>query len=466
MVCTAALDAIGEATTDEACRKLMRADVLKYGNRGPYIAGTGYEYSASVEMARAAIKKLTVVPRTDNQALDPRYPTGVPPVSVPVIVVATPPGLTLTAGDTISQALASYVTGADASGYVMSLVAVSGTLAGVGGVLTTTTLSGTAVQGNFTYRLRVTKSGFTFDAPATTQIAVAAAVIADTLAPNTPKFFTIATDSVTPKVDLAGDYPMDQRSATVGPTDKVSVDIERATVTAGVIGAYSIVTTKTASLDQPNPILALYALGAATIGSASKSGADITLSNVVDGLIGNSNDDCNFYGGPITLPVGGRVGLTLPAFSSGYEWSVGGLMIRQSLTSKDKSLQILRRATATPEKGAPMLSRATLNAVLTYTNDATVTGEVDAVIERGASNTWIFSVYSGGNIVAVTTHTVAMTGPIYVGPYLSREAPGAAISAIFKNFWVSANARWTYSDTTVVAGQVYAYRIRGKDAVP
>lgn len=453
---------VGTRTSKDAALKLIKADLWYRGDFGPYrINDEEFVYVAGFTLSRVAIKTVLVVKRTDNQALDPRYPTGVPPVLTPDIQVATPAGLTLTAGNAISQALASYVTGADASGYVMSLVAVTGTLVGVGGVLTTTTLSGTSVQGSFTYRLRVTKSGYTFDAPATTQIVVSAAVVTDTLPTTIPAFSTITVNTNIPRMELAGDYPMDIRSASIGPTDPVSVDVYKSIDGSG----YSLLTTKTAAVAQPNPIMTGSAIGGATAATFSYSGGAVTISNAVDGVVSNSTDQCNFFGGSVTLPVGARVGVTLPAYTAAYGYCVGGLMIRQSRTALAPCLMLWRRPDASG-LGTPMLSRAQQGGALSYTKDAVINGVADVVIERLAADQWRFDQYDAtGNIIAVTTHTVAMTGSIEVGVFFSREAPGSAVSITFPNFWVSSQARWTYNDTAVSTGHTYNYLFRGKDAV-
>lgn len=421
----------------------MRADVLKYGDRGPYLSGNGYAYTASVEMARAKNKSVQVTKRTDNQALDPRYPTGVPPVLTPNIFVAAPQALNFSAGDLVTQDLAGYVTGTDASGYVMSLVPVTGTLAGVGLTLNSNTIIfGTAVQANFTYRLRVTKSGYTFDAPTTSQIIVAAAAV--TVIPIRAPFFTVTPDQATPKNDLAWDW--------------ANGDVE---IWRGVDGATpALYQTRTAPGTQPALTFTGTTLGGATPATFNRSGNDITISNVVDGGFANASDLANLMAAAVTLGIGQSVNCTLPVFA-GDPNSEAGIGIRQALVAMSPSVQLARRPDAS-NSATPMLSRATQGGTVTWKADATVNGLVDARIVRPNSTDYRFDQYALNNILAITTHTVPMSGGQYAYAYCNRVLPGAAISAQITNVYVNALGTGTYSDTSVSGGHVYVYLIRTK----
>ena len=411
------------------------------------------------ELTRALYKLVNPLPRTDTGIPDPRYPDGVPPMGTPDISVAAPATLNYTAGDAISQDLASYVTGTDASGYVMSLVAVTGTLAGIGASLTTTTISGTAVEGSFTYRLRVTKSGYTFDAATTSLISVAAAVVTDTLAPSIPFGLTISVDSGTPKIDLAGDYPMDQRSATIAPTDPVKVELYKSTDG----GAYSLLTTKTASGSQPNPVMASAQIGGVAACTIQQTGADITFSNVTAGSFGASTETLNVYGGQCTLAVGDRVSATLNDYTAGYEYMATGIRIVQSHTPADKQVTIFRRPSSS--NITSVLYRATAGQALTWAGDMAVLSNAQIVIERAASNQWkVYQYTTDGVLQLKFTVTVVMSGPVYVEAFASPEGGGTLTTATIGNFCVNSQGRWAYSDTAVSAGHSYDYKARGADS--
>lgn len=455
----AAGNVIAERSTQAAALAFIKADLAYRGNWGPYtIDGSGYVYVAGFELSRVAIKNVGVItPRTDTNIPDPRYPTGTPPVSTPVIFVASPPALTGTAAVSFSQNLSSYVTGADATGYVMSLVPTSGTLGALGLSLASTTVSGTAVAGSFSYRLRVTKGGYQFDAPDISQIVINAATA--NFFTTVPAMLTVAYDSTAPQATVEFDQPMNLPSASSNLGDRVSTEIWKQ-VNAG---APALLTTKTASLAQVVPVMTLTAIGGATLGSVSTNGADFSINGIVDGDISNTADKCNFYGGPITLPVGGRVLVTIPAYtaSSGYE--IIGPMIRQGLTPLAPMLSLWRRPDATG-LGTPMISRATQGSGLTYTSDAQITGEAQVVIERLAANQWRFDVYTNGTIAPITTHAVTMTGPVYVGYYASASGTGPGFSAPAKNFAVNVQGRTQHVDNAVPSGSSYSYFVKGKYA--
>lgn len=458
VVVTANLESIGEATTEDGCKKLMRADVMRYGNRGPYLAGNGYTYTASVEMARSANKRITVVARTDTHALDPRYPDGVPPSPTPLIQVAAPLPQTGQVGVAFSVSFASSVTGADAPPNSYTL---SGSVPGLSFNTGTGALTGTpTTAGTYSVTLGAIDTSVPFSAPGATLITINPAVVTDTLPPTVPKMLTVAMDTVALTNTIAGDYPVDTRSATISPTDNVRVELYESVDGAG----FSLLTTKVASGPQPSiPLLQLTQIGGAAAGSLSQSGADFTISAVTNGAYGRFTEILNYAYALISLPVGGRVGVTLPAFS-GAGYNECSLMVRSSLTSMAPSLAWIRRADGV-NNAAPPLARATQGGDTVYNVDATMSGEVDVVIERLSSNQWRFDQYdaAAGTITTVTTHTVVMPTQVYIGGHLATNDNAGPITATWKNLWVSTQARWSHVRSGLVNSHTYAYKVRGGD---
>jgi hypothetical protein len=411
-------------------------------------------------MARSAVRSVAIINRTDRQAWDGHCPNGVPPVSVPVIFVAAPPDLSYTAGQSVSQNLASYVTGTDASGYVMSLVAVFGTLAGVGLSLSTTTISGTAVQAGFTYKLRATKGGFTFDAPATSQVVVSPVVVTDTQAPTIPAFPTIVVDTATPKCTPSVDFPMDIRP---NPSDRVKVECWKTITTNGVLGTETLLGTVTASVDQPNPVFATGIIGAATPGTVTYSAGNVSFANILDGTYSDSADQVNYCLAPVTWAVGATFSLVLNAPTSGSAYSEVALSIRASLTSMAPSIRLIVRSSGV---ASPLLYRPSQGAALSYVGDFSISGSAPVRATRLVNDQFRLEHYDAatGQVINTLICTLVMPTLVYFGADCDRVIPGAAMTAAVNQLCFSVAGRASFEDLATPSGFTYGYRFKGKDS--
>lgn len=420
-------------------------------------------------MATRARNRLapSFTPLVSNHAYDLRHRDGIP--GGPAIIVAAPTPLAGVAGVAFSQSITGFVLGADAPPDSYGQTAISGTLGALGLSFNTATgvFSGASpVAGTYTYQLTATESGITNLAPATSQITIAPAPVAgDTLSPTTPYMLTVTpVTSPATAMRVTVDYPWDQRSATINPTEPITVPIEKRVDG----GAFSVLTTFTPSpstLKQPVWVPTLTQIGSATAGSVVvAANGDITLNGIVDGSFGNFADSMNFYGALVTLPVGGRVCFTLPQYSSVESLAAGGVIIRASLTSMEQSIAMLKRPS--PQSANPLLSRATIGGQLTYTTDANAAGETLFVLERLISNGWLLQQYdaSTGTILDVTTHSVIMPSQLYIGPFHTRTNPGTAVSFTVKQFSINVLGRPTIDDPAVSTGHLYEYRARGADS--
>lgn len=409
-------------------------------------------------MARSANKRITVVARTDTHALDPRYPDGVPPTG-PQIFVAAPAPQIGQVGVPFSVSYASSVTGTAAPPDSYSL---SGSVPGLSFNTANALHSGTpTTAGTYSVTLGAIDTSLPFAAPGATLITINPAVVTDTLPPTVPKMLTVVTDTVALTNTINFDYPLDTRSATIGPTDNVRVEIHESVDGA----AFGLLTTKIASGPQPSvPLMQLVQIGGAPAGTLTQSGADFTISGVTTSSgYGRFAEVLNFAYTLVSLPVGVRFGVTMPAFV-GAGYNECSFMLRSSLAAMAPSLAWIRRADGV-NNAAPPLARATQGGDTIYNVDATLSGEVDVVWERLASNQWRADQYdaTGGVIATVTTHTVVMPTQIYLGGHLATVDNAGPISATWKNLWVSTIPRGEHVRSGLVNSHEYRYKIRGGD---
>lgn len=405
-----------------------------------------------------SIPPITIsIVRTQSGRYDLRYPDGVEP-STPDITISTVPNFELTAGTSFSQNFNAYASGADLSGATYSLVRVSGdTLTTLDLTFSTSTLSGaTPDVGSGVYYLRIDKSGFPFLSN-TFSIVVNPAVVTDTQAP-TEVFGLRAVNFSTTRNDLTIDWPSDVRTPTIGPTDNVKIVIERQIDG----GAFSALTTLTASGPQPNPPLTFTGIGTTTA-SGSQNGPDLSMT-IADGLVSSTVDSMGFYGGLVSgsFEVSGK----MPDISSGYSWSTAGPCCRQNRDPLCPAVIVTER-TNTNTAGAPCLFRSQQGGALTYTPDAQVpSGTPYKLIRNATTHLWTYQVWdaTGQNWLTIGSGTVVMQDPIEVGVHVARSAAGAAITVLQPQFRVNKLGQATHQDTTVTAGHTYGYRAKARDA--
>lgn len=404
-----------------------------------------------------AIAPITLsITRTPSGRWDLKYPDGIEP-SVPDITISTIPDFTLTAGSSFSQNFNAYASGADLSGATYALERISGdTLATLDLTFSTSTLSGaTPDVGSGVFRLKITKSGFDFLSN-NFSLVCNAAPVTDTQAP-TKVFGLRAVNVSTTRNDLTIDWPSDVRTPTVGPSDNVQIVIERQVDG----GAFSALTTLTASGPQPNPPLTFTAIGGANA-SGSQNGADMSMT-ISDGLVSNTVDAMGFYGGLVSgsFEVSGE----MPDIASGYAWSTAGLCARQNRSTMCPAVMVTER-TNTNTAGAPCLFRSLQGGTLTYTPDAQVpSGTPTKLIRDAGTHLWTYQVWdaSGQQWLTIGSGTVVMQDPIEVGWHVARSASGAAITVTQPQFRVNKLGQATHQDTTVTAGHTYGYRAKARD---
>ena len=428
-------------------------------------------------MARAAYRSVVVTPRTDTGVPDPRYPTGVPPVSIE-IVIAPIPDITLIDGATFSRNFSStYASGAGLTGASHAIIPISGSsLATLGMAFAGTTLSSSDVNvgvGVFVYR--ITKSGSTIDS---NQFSISVAMAStDTLPPNIPLGIGL-TVSPTFVPTLTGDWPADVRTAAVTSSNPPKVEIS-SRVNGG---AYSVLTTLTAGGDQPCPVMTGTAIGGATLATFSQTGADITISGVVDGVMSDTEDKCNFYWGLCSNPII-EIGCTLPSYTSDYQWTVFGPCIRQSLDLLAPSLTVLHRPVI-PGKGAPVAIRATQGGTLTYTPDAIapVNTDVKLVVNRSGSsitrheppvtipnNSFGYFQWNASSKLwtLISSGSFTVTGPVPVGFAFARTVAGSAVLATAVKTQLNVLGQWSHTGSALTqstSDRTYDFRVRSFDS--
>lgn len=406
-------------------------------------------------MPRAALKFVTVTARTDNGCVDARFPDGVPSAPLDIVIAAIPDITGIATGAYSENLRTLYVSGTDASGSVLSLTTISGSLGTVGLSLSTDTLTGTATAGEVVLRLVVTKSGQTF---VSNQFArtVTVAVPPDTLPPTIPVGLTATRISNT-RIDLSVDWPADPVTGSVTATDPVKVLIEKAEDG----GSFGALTTLTAASSQPVQEFTASAVGSMTSPNASQTGSDITLT-VTDGNFHNSTDAMLFAGAPVSGDF--EVACQLPVFTSGYQWSQAGLCIRQNRTTLSPCVFVARRADAAGN-GTPLVYRSSQGGNVGYTADAQISGAVDAKISR-VGNVFTYRVWNAATSswTTIGSATVVMTDPVEAGVFAMRVQSGAAISPVCGSVRINQLGAGSYSDTAVTADHVYQYRARSRDS--
>lgn len=407
-----------------------------------------------------AIPPITLsLTRTPSGRYDMRYPDGVEP-SAPDITIANIPSsdFVLTAGSSFSKNFNTYASGAGLTGATYTLVNVSGnTLTELGLAFSTSTVSAaTPAVGSGVFYLRIDKSGFPFLSN-TFSIVVNPAAVTDTVAP-TEVFGLRAVNVSTTRNDLTIDWPSDVRTPTVGPTDNVKIVIER-NVDGG---AFSALTTLTASEPQPAPALTFTAIGGANA-TGSQNGPDLTIT-VSNGLVSSTVDSMGFLGGLVSgsFEVSGE----MPDVASGYAWSTTGICGRQNRDPLSPMVCVTER-TNTNTAGAPCLFRSQQGGALTFTPDAQVPpGTPYKLIRNAATHLWTYQVWdaTGQTWLTIGSGTVVMTDPIELGVHAARSAAGDAITVTQPQFRVNKLGQATYQDTTVTAGHTYGYRAKARDA--
>jgi hypothetical protein len=406
-------------------------------------------------MPRAALKFVTVAPRTDNGCVDARFPDGTPSAPLDIVIAAIPDITGIAAGAYSENLRTLYVSGADASGSVLALTTISGTLGALGLSLSTDTLTGTATAGEVVLRLVVTKSGQTF---VSNQFArtVTVAGPPDTLAPALP-FGLTATRISNTQIDLAVDWPADPVTGSVTATDPVKVLIEKSEDG----GSFGALTTLTAGGSQPNQAFSASAVGSMTSPSSSQTRSDITVT-VTDGNFTNSVDAMEFVAAPVSGDF--EIACQLPAFVSAYQWSQAGLCVRQNRTTLSPCIFVARRPDAAGN-GTPMIYRPLQSGSIAATADAQISGAADAKIVR-QGNVFTYRVWNAATSAwsTVGSATVVMTDPVEAGVFAMRVQSGAAISPVCGSVRINQLGTGSYSDTAVTADHAYRYRARSRDS--
>ena len=416
-------------------------------------------------MSRAKGRNNTVTPRTDNHALDPRYPTGTPP-SPPDITVsqAIPSQPTIQSGAATSFNLTSYVTGTGVSGSVWSINVISGaTLASIGASFSGTTITfSSAIQGSGVYQLQVTKSGYTFLSNQFGYTVVPAAAT-DTASPTVPVGLVLTRVNDTNQA-IVVDWPPDVVTATSTASNPVHALIERQTDGAG---AWTQVKDLTTPGTQPSSLPTLTNIGGLTSPVFVYSGGDITLT-VSDGVVNDTTD--GMATGMFSLPftTGFSIRGLIKAFTAGYEWAQCGMGVRQNANSLSPFVGIARR----PDAGghnSPFIARLVQGGTISWNSDAVHTGDEWEKIEYVASTqtmtryTWNTGT---GQWVTQGSFTIALTSPVLVGAFASNTTatPTGSTAFTLGQFGVNIYGQASANDTTTVNGHNYGYRSRAKDS--
>lgn len=401
------------------------------------------------------VLKATCV-RTPSGRYDLKFQDGVEIPTPPDITIATIPDFALTAGAAFSQNFNAYASGVDLPGATYAIEEISGTLAALDLTFSTSTLSdATPTEGSAIVRLAITKSGYTIRSN-NFALVCNPAPITDNVSPTEVFGLSVANITAT-RNDITVDWPSDVRTSSVNPTDPVKIVIER-NVDGG---AFTTLTTLTASSSQPTPAMSFTAIGSMSSPSATPNGPDVSLT-VADGLISTASDVMAFYGGLVSgnFEIAGK----MPSITSGYAWSTAGVCIRQNRLAMSAGAFITER-TATNAAGAPMLMRASQGAAITYTADASVAAGTPVKIKRVGNlltyQTWNTTTFQWDSVGSAT---IVMTDPVEAGAHAERSAAGAAITVNVPQIRINALGTASYSDTSVSAGHVYGYRARARDS--
>lgn len=354
----------------------------------------------------------------------------------------------LTTGSSYSSNVRASLSGANAASAVITIVTVSGDDAATEGWAISSSGTGNNLThpGNQTgagfFKLRATFGGQSSDSPAISWNWVAPSA-SDTLAPTIPTGFTVTAidGGVTITHDAASDpYDGSNAAALVKDYRVKKNGSVIATITSGVAQGLS-------------PTYTLTNLGTISSPGApsyTQNGAGGSITAAGTGIHGTQSDQCAFlnadFSGDFTVIA------KLNAFTSAYQYSTFGIMIRETNavnapfvavyvqpSSPGNGLQVKRRATPTSNSA----NRASVT---------TITASYVRLKRVGSTITAAYSTTGGAWTDIVAVSDAPMQADVKAGMFLASQQAGTAVTAVFEQLSVNNAAALSYNVTTTGVG--------------
>lgn len=203
--------------------------------------------------------------------------------------------------------------------------------------------------------------------------------------------------------------------------------------------------------------------GSSPAASASQSNGVWTLTAAGAGIHNNTAEECLFVGsqlaGDATLIV------KLDAFTSAYQYSTSGIMVRETL-SQGAIFGAVYVQPSTPANGAQVKARVVTGGKGLNVNSASGTTSSYAKLERIGSNV-IASLSSDGNVwTDIATMSLPMASNAFWGIFLSSQNPGVPCTSTIRevnfNELVQVTGSVTTSGTHSI--QVSAVDVHGNES--
>lgn len=411
-------------------------------------------------MTRAAAKRVTITPRTDNGALDGRYPNGVPPAPPDITVSQSiPDAASIPAGSAYSNDLSVYVSGTGTAGAVYSIEQIVGTMAGIGLSFSGTTLSGSnPTAGSASLRLRLDKSGYTFRSNTFARTVTAAAppdIYPPTIGP--PPEATVISSSA---VNVTTQWPMDPQTPAAIASGMASLQWQRSSNAGSFINVGSpIAAPGLGELQSWTQVK----IGANPVSDAvTQVGPDFNFS-VSAGAVGSTADVLT--GAYITLSGNFDFFAYIPAWTASGTYDEAGIMLRQSL---DPASAMVQFANFVPSGGAGVgvASRSALGAVKVVNGGTASNLPTNRWVRLQRSANVITASFKSASVEQWTTLssvTLSLSDPIYLLVYACRNATGTSVTPSVQRVTVNLLGDLTLNDTGLAALTTVQYRTTAKD---
>lgn len=388
---------------------------------------------------------------TPSGIVNSRFPDGNDgSTAIPLVWGSVPSTLLNQEGTPVSINLRAYLTEPGSPSATLSIV---GNLpAGWSLVGDNLTFGGTG-QGLATVQVRAVRGTVTVDSNFFTVESIPSAA-ADNQAPTATSTLTALISTSPPQVTLQWDAASDVKTPAVTASLMKDYIITRNGVAMGASPLVSppgiSVQLTQNTIGAPNPAVSSY----------SQSGPDYAFTIGGDTAnIGGTSDSLHYVAAKITgnFTIIAEVDLTTGPVAT----AKAGLMVRASLAA-DAPFVHLVKFPDSGTNGVALQSRSTVGGAVASVPQTNLTGKRYLRLQRSGSS-FTGSYWTGSSWVALSTVTIGMTDPVYVGVAGNSGASGSTISPVFRQVNIQNLAVVTLIDTGVSLGGTYNYTVQARD---